>query len=65
MSFRHIADAFPPCKKGQSQSTIESSAFLPKLQLGQAAPEDLVYLPNDDSRGRTAGYILISMTMTK
>jgi len=42
MSFRHITGAFPPCYRGQSQTTIESLAFLPIPQLRQAAPEELV-----------------------
>jgi len=37
-----FARAFPMCYREQSQTTIESSAFLSIPQLGQAAPEDFV-----------------------
>jgi len=43
MNFSYIAGAFPQnLLKGQTQTTIESLAFLPIPQLGQAAPKDLV-----------------------
>jgi len=37
-----FAGAFPTCQREQSQATIESLAFLPTPQLGQAAPADFV-----------------------
>jgi len=42
MSFWHIAGAFAPSNRGQFQTPIESSEFLPLHQLGQAASEDLL-----------------------
>jgi len=63
---RHIERHFPFVKweNGTSQkTTIELSKLQSILQLSQAAPPDCD-LPNGDSRGRTARYILMLIPRT-